>query len=166
MAFGAFLLAVCVWLFNVTGTFFSPPNPVAPPAMWPRIIIVLLGVLAIALIVTNLIAHINEIKAAKEKGIELPKADIMGIIYEKRKVLGAMAVTLVFLFTFVPVGFVITCVIYFVVITYILEPSKDHKVLITRVVQAIVLVILIYFVFMRGLNVQLPTGIMPAQWFR
>ena len=165
MSFGVFLLAVCAWLFHHTESFFVPPNPVAPPALWPRIVLAVLAILAIALIVTNLIAHLKEVRENKEKGIRRPKLDVIQFLKEKRKVLGAMTATVIFLFTFVPIGFVITCLIYFVVITYILEPSKDLKILALRVTQSAVLVILIYLVFLRGLNVQLPAGLLPAHWF-
>ena len=165
MAFGVFLLAVCAWLFVHTESFFVPPNPVAPPSLWPRIVLAILAALAVVLIITNLMAHLKEVRENKANGVAQPKFDIVGFLKEKRKVMGAMAVTLIFLFTFVPVGFIITCTIYFLVITYILEPTKNRKILALRVTQAVVLTALIYLVFMRGLNVQLPPGPFPAQWF-
>jgi len=164
MTFGAFLLLICVWLFHNTGTFFVPPNPVAPPALWPRIILVLLGSLSVALIVINLREYLREANQRQADGTQAATVDIMAVVFEKRKVLAAMAATLTFLFSFERVGFVISCLVYYVGITYILEPTKDGKTLALRVVQAAILIALTYLVFIRGLNVQLPAGILPAHW--
>jgi len=73
-------------------------------------------------------------------------------------VLAAMVATLLFLEVFKPLGFAISTMIYFVALTYILEPTKDIKVFGVRIFQALVMVIIIYFVFGVALSVRLPTA--------
>lgn len=81
------------------------------------------------------------------------------------RVILAMVVTVLFLQAFRPIGFAISILLYYVAITYILEPTKDLKTLSIRFLQALILVVLIHFIFGVALSVRLPNGVLPKQWF-
>ena len=162
--FGCFLLVVCFLLYNETKEFPVPGHfKSSPPALWPRMVLTLLAALSLALIIISVREHLKEPKGEKAQGHKIDFRAIFASI--NKRVVAAIAVTLVFLFTFRPAGFVISCFVYFIVLTMILEPTKKIKTILYRVAQAAALIVFIYFVFCKGLRVQLPPGPFPEQWF-
>ena len=165
MIFGCFLLVVSFLLYGETKNFFARPGLTATPALWPQIILALLAILSVALIIVSLKAYQKEIKENKAKGIHA-KINISALLASiNKKVVAGLTATVAFILVFRPLGFAITSLIYFMVITMILEPTKDVKTIVFRVIQSLVLVVLIYLVFVRGLKVQLPLGPFPSHWF-
>ena len=161
--FGCFLLVVCFLLYRETQNFFQFPGLVASPALWPQIVIGVLAFLSCALIISSLRAHFREAKGNKEKSINFNLGALFASI--NKKVVLALALTFAFLFAFRHLGFVITILIYYLALTMILAPTKNIKTIAIRAGQSIVLVVAIYLVFLRGLNVLLPIGPFPAYWF-
>ena len=149
---GILFILISILLFKETFTFYISPNKVAEPALWPRIILGLIILLSLGLIYSG-------IKSKPEK--KEKKRDNNGDI----RVGLAIAATLVFLGIFKPIGFAISVVSYFIAITYILEPKKDIKTFVIRLIQAIALTVVIHFVFGVALSVRLPHGILPKKWF-
>ena len=160
---------LCFLLYRETGNFMDLPMFVAsPPHLWPRIMLGLLAVLSAMLVAVNAKELLKEKKEKKPEGAPQgvrEKIDLKAFFAANKKVVAAMVATLAFLFLFIPLGFAITCFVYFVVITMILEPTRDKKVIIFRVAQSLALIILIFLVFTKGLSVQLPSGPFPAHWF-
>ena len=151
--FGGILLLACVLLFLETGKFYIPPTSIdAPPSLWPRIILTLLIAMLILLIV----------RAVKKKdGSGAGRIKLL-LTKESKRVISAIAATVIFLLIFKRVGFMISVFSYFLAATFILEPTKSVKEIVIRVIQAVALVAFIFFVFGKGLSVQLPSG----DWFK
>ena len=163
--FSCFLLVVVFLLYRESKTFFVRPGMDASPALWPQIVLGLLAILSLALIVISLKEHLKVKKETSEKIInfKIKFSSLLALI--NWKVIGALAVTWAFLLVFRPLGFAITSFIYFIVITMILEPTKNIKKIAFRTTQAVTLVILMYFVFVRALKVQLPLGPLDQLFF-
>lgn len=149
---GVIFILISIFLFRETFTFYISPEKVAEPALWPRIILGLIILLSLGLIYSG-------IKSEPEKKKE--KLDRFG----DTRVGLAILVTLIFLGIFKPIGFAISVILYFLAITYVLEPKKDIKTFAIRLIQAIVLTVVIHFVFGVALSVRLPHGILPKKWF-
>ena len=158
MVFGCFLLVVCFLLYMETKNFFARPGLAATPALWPQIIIGLLAILSSALIIISLKEHLKEIKNnnAKIINFRINFRELLSLV--NWKIIGALAVTWAFLLVFQQLGFIITSFIYYIVITMILEPTKKVKTISFRITQAVLLVVLLYFVFVKALKVHLPIG--------
>lgn len=138
-------------MFCETFNFYNPPQQIAEPALWPRIVLALIVLLSLGLIYSGIRSKPEEKRESNRAG------DI--------RVLLSMVATLLFLEAFKPIGFVISIILYFLAITYILEPKKDLKTFAIRLAQAVILAILIHFIFGVALSVRLPHGILPRQWF-
>ena len=151
IGFGVLFILLSIPLFLETFNFYNPPQQIAEPALWPRIVLVLLVLLSLGLIYTGFKGKPQE-KSEGHRGGDL-------------RVALAMVATVLFLEAFKPLGFVFSILLYFLAITYILEPTKDPKVFVVRLIQATVLVVLIHFIFGVALSVRLPHGILPKQWF-
>ena len=165
IVFGFILLVVCFILYRESKNIFARAGLIATPALWPQIIITLLAVLSIALILISFRAYLKEIKQNKENG-KNAKINFGALLATVNvKVVASLVLTLIFVLVFRPLGFVITIPIYFILITMILEPTKNLKTIALRATQSIVLVLFIYFVFVRGLRVLLPFGPLPSYWF-
>lgn len=158
---------ICLLLLNESRNFYVPPGTVAGPALWPRII---LGLLAILSLVLMYAGYKNTPKGQKEKpeAVSGSKDSLAqkwaSLTPGNKRVLAAMLVTMIFLFLFQPLGFIISITAYFLVITYILEPTKNPKQIGFRIAQALALTAFIYMVFSKGLSVRLPAGIIHANW--
>jgi len=155
IGFGIVFILISIFLYRETFNFYKPPQQIAVPALWPRIVLILLVILSLGLIYTGIKSKPDEKKEKKEENNRAGDY----------RVLAAMVATLLFLEVFKPLGFAISTMIYFVALTYILEPTKDIKVFGVRIFQALVMVIIIYFVFGVALSVRLPHGILPKRWF-
>ena len=152
--FGSLLLLACVLLFLETGKFYVPPTSIdAPPSLWPRIILILLFAMLVLLVGRSFLKK-KDVKAAGGK-----KLFFTG---ENKRVFSAIAATVIFLFLFKRIGFIISVSSFFLAATFILEPTKNVKEIVIRVIQAAALVAFIFFVFGKGLSVQLPSG----DWFK
>ena len=163
--FGFILLATCFILYRESKNIFARPGLIATPALWPQIIITLLTVLSIALIIISFRAYLKEAKQNKADG-KIARFNFGSLLATVNiKVVASLVLTLIFVLVFRPLGFIITIPIYFVLITMILEPTKNLKTIALRATQSIVLVLFIYFVFLRGLRVLLPFGPFPSYWF-
>ena len=148
--FGGFFLLICVILFLETRKFPVPIAALAaPPSFWPRIILTLLTVMLAVLIIRSFLFKGDTKDAGKAKSV-LTKENI--------RVVSAIAATLLFLFLFKRVGYIISIFMFYLVSTYIMEPTKSVKAIAMRVIQAAILVASIYFIFGKGLSVQLPSG--------
>lgn len=151
IGFGVLFIIISIFLFRETFNFYNPPQQIAEPALWPRIMLVLLVILSLGLIYSG-------IKNKPEKKKEKSRAGDTRVIL-------AMVATVLFLEAFKPLGFVISVLLYYIAITLILEPTKDPKTLGIRFLQAAILVLFIHFVFGKALSVRLPHGILPRHWF-
>lgn len=138
-------------MYKETFNFYNPPQQIAEPALWPRIVLFLIVVLSLGLIYTGF-------KSKPEGKSESNRAGDIRVGL-------AMAATLLFLFAFKPLGFVFSIILYYIAMAYILEPTKDVKTFGIRLVQAVVLALIVHFIFGVALSVRLPNGILPKSWF-
>lgn len=159
MIFGGSLFLICVLLIIETFNFYSPPNQIAGPSLWPRIILTLLAALSLVLVYSGF----RKLQAERGQASQEVKEPFLNP--KTKRVMAAIVSTIGFLVAFRTLGFAISVIIYFVIITYILEPLKGAKPLLIRIGQAVLLVAFIYFVFGKGLSVRLPNGILPNSWF-
>jgi len=148
---GIIFILISIAMFRETFSFHNPPQQIAEPALWPRIVIILIIIFSLGLIYSGF----------KCKHHEKTKRNHAGDI----RVALAMLATGLFLAAFKPLGFAISIPCYFVFITYILEPRGDLKTFAIRLVQAALLTILIHFIFGVALSVRLPNGILPKKLF-
>lgn len=155
ISFGIAFILISIVMFMETFNFYNPPQQIAEPALWPRIILTLLVLLSLGLIYSG-------IKGKPQEEHEKEESNRAGDL----RVVLAMLATVVFLAVFKPLGFVISIIFYFLAITYILEPKKDLKTFALRFAQALALSLLIHFIFGVALSVRLPHGILPKKWFR
>lgn len=151
IGFGILFILISIFMFCETFNFYNPPQQIAEPALWPRIVLALIVLLSLGLIYSGIRSKPEEKRESNRAG------DI--------RVLLSMVATLLFLEAFKPIGFAISIILYFLAITYILEPSKDLKTFAIRLAQAATLTILIHFIFGVALSVRLPHGILPRKWF-
>lgn len=167
MIFGGLLFLICLLLLNESRNFYVPPDTVAGPALWPRIVLGLLAVLSLVLMYVGY-KHIPKGQKENQEAVSGNQGSLTkkwaSLTPGNKRVLAAMLVTMIFLFLFQPLGFIISITAYFLVITYILEPTKNPKQIGFRIVQALALTAFIYMVFSKGLSVRLPAGIIPATW--
>lgn len=154
ISFGIAFILISIVMFMETFNFYNPPQQIAEPALWPRIILTLLVLLSLGLIYSG-------IKGKPQEEHEKEESNRAGDL----RVVLAMLATVVFLAVFKPLGFVISIIFYFLAITYILEPKKDLKTFALRFAQALALSLLIHFIFGVALSVRLPHGILPKKWF-
>lgn len=167
--FGALLFLICLLLLNETRNFYSPPDTAAGPALWPRIILGLLAALSLVLMYAGYKNTPKKQQESQAAGAAAGSRDslakrLFGLTPGNKRVLAAMFATMVFLLLFQPLGFIISITAYFLVVTYILEPTKKPKQIGLRIIQALALTAFIYMVFGKGLSVRLPAGIIPATW--
>lgn len=155
---GCLFLFISCLFFIATFSFPTPPVQAAGPAFWPQIMSITLGVFALALISKSIYELKKEKKVSMSRAKKSsPKVDTVteGI---KRPVKGMMATGL-FIFLLHYFGFIIGIVIYFIIITIILNPKYSWRRLTLAIIQASILIITIYFLFGEFLNINLPTGI-------
>lgn len=165
---GVFLLILSCFLFYVTFDFYRPPTQIAGPALWPRILLICLALLSLGLIRQGILAGRGQRKAAgRAKASQGLFQGIKAYLANpgERRVLLAVAAVLLFNFLFKPLGFILSVPLFFLSLTYILEPSKSPRDLFLRLLQGLAVTAVVYLVFFRLLSVRLPLGILPKKWF-
>lgn len=174
---GVFLFALCCFLFYVTFGFYQPPTQIAGPSLWPRIILICLALLSLGLIAQGVRSGRTAPKdAAAGEERASAKAPAAGQSLAaglnsylahpgERRVLLAVLAVLLFNFLFKPLGFVISVPLFFIALTYILEPTKKPRDFFVRLAQALVITLVVYLVFYQLLSVRLPLGFLPKKWF-
>lgn len=146
-----------VLVFSITYTilaFLLPPpasgSVVIGPSVFPEAIGILLIVLAIILIISGLIeARQNKAKLDKEEAAQEEKEP-----QDKKKVLILSLILFGYMVLFVPLGYLISTVLFILSITMYL----DRKHWIRNVIYSLAFPIIVYFVFDRLLLVYLPLG--------
>ena len=175
---GVFLLILSCFLFYVTFDFYHPPTQIAGPALWPRILLICLALLSLGLIRQGSLAgRAQKEPAQRQTAQREPAAEVQtsqsffqGLKAYlanpgERRVLFAVLAVLLFNFLFKPLGFILSVPLFFLSLTYILEPSKRPRDFFLRLLQGLAVTAVAYLVFFRLLSVRLPLGILPKKWF-
>ena len=147
------IVYICVSLFLFIGSFWIPAttSDILGSRFFPRLTAVLMMILALQLLISSVI-----------KMKKLPKEETEE---KKEKLSKPFLLTALILFLYYVliqiVGFIITSILYLIAQSVILMPDedvRDPKKMTVPVIVSVVLPIVLYFIFLKGFQIQLPTG--------
>jgi len=152
LIFGSVLFILCLILFGVTFSFYQPPTQIAGPSLWPRIILACLGFLSLLLI---------------KQSLQTDNKKPAGQLKDKEQVRILLAIVTIILFTvlFKPLGFALSLPLFYLGLSYILEPFRGLKTWLIRILQSLLVTAAVYVIFFHFLSVKLPLGFLPKKWF-
>ncbi|MFZ5946178.1 MAG: tripartite tricarboxylate transporter TctB family protein [Bacillota bacterium] len=151
---GIIFLTISVALFLQTLTFPAPPVQGSGPSFWPRLLLIILAILSIALIVSAfrnkiISAVINVDIKEKENAKKKMSKPLWGIIS-----------AVLFVLLFKKLGFFLSTFFFLYALTFIIQFDLTPKKILTRALQSSLLVGVIYLLFGFFLKVNLPKGIL------
>lgn len=148
---GIFIL-LSVFLFLETNKFPVRPGQDVGIAFWPRLLLILLLILSVVLIITTIKDSLN---SHEDSTFVKWKGRIFKLL---KPVLGMLS-CVAFVFFFKELGFVISSFFIFIILAGITHEKLSLKKFSGIVIQAIVMVAVVYLLFGELLNVGLPQGI-------
>lgn len=147
------IVYICIAVFLFAGSFAIPAttSDVLGSRFFPRLTSVLMLILGVQLLLSSNVKLKKMPKEAEEE-----KKDRLS----KPFLLTALILFLYYILV-QWIGFIITSILYLVAQSVILMPDediRDPKKMRTPLVVAIVLPIILYFIFLKGFQIQLPVG--------
>lgn len=127
---------------------------------FPKLLTIIIAVLLLMRIALSVMRILHK----KKSGVEEESTSVQ--FDTKNLICGAGTITLlgVYTFLFKSVGFIVTSIVYlFLQQLLFAPPERDHKsYLLTITAVSVILPVVVYFVFVYGLHVMLPKGILRA----
>jgi putative tricarboxylic transport membrane protein len=147
---------VVVLAFAITFTIMAfrlPPSPSGSVVVGPSVFPATIGIL---LIVTSIILIISGLLELRQNNNKIVKEDTEGEgeQQDKKKVLLISLILFAYVVLFVPLGYIISTVLFILSLTMYL----DRKHWIRNIIYSLAFSITVYFVFDRLLSVYLPLG--------
>lgn len=148
---GIIFIIISIIFFIETKSFPEQLGRDVGAAFWPKVLIVLLIILSVWLIVTGLLMK-NESSDKRKLKLSLTML---------KPYLG-IGICIGFVFLFKSLGYIVSVFLFYVLLAHVMYGRFNWKFLFGTAVQATLLVLAIYILFVKLLSVNLPMGIFSA----
>ena len=153
---GFVFLAFSIFVYAASYTIKMTKADSLGPQFFPRVVSILMGVLALVQIFSS------SRKNIREKNSSTPKAEKTGFALNLPLLL-SIALLVGYYLLLKPVGFVPLTIIYLFCQMYLLFPRgalKEKKLLIISICTSVIVPFAVYYLFYYGFQIFLPAGIM------
>lgn len=145
---GVVFIIISIVFFIETNNFPKQLGRDIGAAFWPRTLIVLLVIFSIWLIITGLIKKENSVAKRNFK-----------ITFGAVKPYLGMVIALGFVMFFNSLGYIVSVFIFYLLLAFTMHGRLNIRFLLISVIQATIIVLAIYLLFVKLLSVNLPLGV-------